>query len=340
VAYAGLKDRHALTTQFVTIKGGPRRGLAQTNLKLEYVGQAGRPVEARDIAANRFVVVLRDLTDEELAAALRAIEAIGAHGLPNYFDDQRFGSLGESGDFIGKPWCLGDYERALWLALAEPNVHDDPTEREQKQLLRDNWGDWPRTKALLARSHRRSVITYLADKPGDFRRALALVRQDLRSIWLAAFQSHLWNQILAAIIGRAARPEQFTSLTIGRRELPFFVTLSPEQGEQLSQTILPLPSARLRMDDGPPKTLYEEVLAREGMQLRELRVKYPRDAFFSKGDRRAVFRPGELSHAAAADDLYKHRQKLTLRFTLPRGSYATILVKRVSGLVMEEPIEA
>ncbi len=151
VAYAGLKDRHALTTQFVTIKGGPRRGFQQTNLNLEYVGQAGRPVEARDIAANRFVVVLRDLTGDELAAAHRALEAIAAHGMPNYFDDQRFGSLGESGDFIAKPWCLGDYERALWLALAEPNVHDDPSEREQNRLLSDNWGHWPRTKALQAR---------------------------------------------------------------------------------------------------------------------------------------------------------------------------------------------
>ena len=49
VAYAGLKDRHALTKQFVTIKGGPRRGLAETNLQLDYVGQADRPIQARDI---------------------------------------------------------------------------------------------------------------------------------------------------------------------------------------------------------------------------------------------------------------------------------------------------
>jgi tRNA pseudouridine13 synthase len=304
-------------------------------LRLEYVGQAGRPIHARDIVANRFVVVLRDLTDEALASAIAALDAIAACGLPNYFDDQRFGSLGESGEFLARPWCLGDYERALWLALAESNVHDDATEREQKRILREHWNDWPRAKELLARSHRRSIVTYLADKPGDFRRALALVRQDLRSIWLAAFQSHLWNQLLAAVVRDAARPDQLTSLTIGCRELPFFMSLGGEQTERLSQTMLPLPSARLHLDEGPLKALYDEVLAREGLELRQVRVKYPRDAFFSKGDRRAVFRPGELSHAAAADDIYPSRQKLTLRFTLPRGSYATILVKRVSGLGME-----
>ena len=332
VAYAGLKDRHALTTQLVTIKGGPRRGLEQTNLKLQYIGQTGRTITARDIAANRFVIVLRDLSGEEAAAAKNALTAIAAHGLPNYFDDQRFGSLGESGEFLARPWCLGDYERALWLALAEPNVHDDGGEREQKRILREHWGDWAKAKELLARSHRRSIVTYLADKPGDFRRALALVRQDLRSIWLAAFQSHLWNQLLAAAIGEAARPEQLTSLTIGRRDLPFFAGLDAEESERLSDLVLPLPSARLHLDEGPLRALYDQVLVREGIELRQVRVKYPRDAFFSKGDRPAVFRPGDLVHETGSDELYPDRHKLTLRFMLRRGSYATILVKRVSGL--------
>lgn len=336
IAYAGMKDRHALTRQFVTIKGGPRQGMRQTNLELEYLGQAPRPIEARDITSNRFIVVIRDLPEGDLATAARAFDAAARDGLPNYFDNQRFGSLGESGEFIAKPWCLGDYERATWLALAEPNVHDSPTDREQKQLLRDTWGDWIKCKAILARSHRRSIITYLADKPGDFKRALALIRQDLRSIWMAAFQSHLWNQLLAAIIHEICRPEQLAMQTIGRRELPLFTSLDADQRDLLAETLLPLPSARLRLDEGPLKSLYDRVLSAEGIELREVRVKYPRDSFFSKGERPALFRPDDTGHEAAEDDLYPRRHKLTLRFTLPRGSYATMLVKHISGLEADE----
>jgi len=355
VAYAGLKDRHAQTTQFVTIKGGPRRGFRQENLELVYVGQVGRPMHARDIVANRFAVVIRDLTDEELAAATAALATIEVSGLPNYFDDQRFGSLGESGEFIARPWCMGDYERAVWLALAEPNVHDRPDEREQKRILRECWGDWPRCKSLLERSHRRSIVTYLADKPGDFRRAIGLIRQDLRSIWLAAFQSHLWNQIATRMVTLVCRPEQLVTQTIGRRELPFFLSLDETQRQELADVVLPLPSARLHFPEDQEESpfaprkdvlsrserrqfqpLYDQVLAAEGIELRQIRVKYPRDSFFSKGERPLVFRPGELAHTAAADELYPRRQKLTLRFTLPRGSYATILVKRVSGMAVEE----
>ena len=39
IAFAGLKDKHALTKQYLTIQDGPRRGILQTNLELEYVGQ-------------------------------------------------------------------------------------------------------------------------------------------------------------------------------------------------------------------------------------------------------------------------------------------------------------
>ena len=79
------------------------------------------------------------------------------------------------------------------------------------------------------------------------------------------------------------------------------------------------------------------MLSTEGMELRQVRVKYPRDSFFSKGERVALFRPGDFVHEFAADDLYPARQKLLLRFTLPRGSYATIVIKRIAGVGLESP---
>jgi tRNA pseudouridine13 synthase len=40
--------------------------------------------------------------------------------------------------------------------------------------------------------------------------------------------------------------------------------------------------------------------------------------------------PGSVEAQASADELYAGRQKLCLAFDLPRGAYATILVKRVT----------
>src|SRR6185369_12988452 len=128
-------------------------------------------------------------------------------------------------------WCLGNYERALWLALADPNEFDQKDEREQKQILRDKWGQWTDCKAALARSHRRSIVTYLDDHPTDFRGALARVRVDMRGLYLAAFQSHLWNRMLAALIRKTCLPEQIVDVPLKMGPAPFPRGLSPEQRE-------------------------------------------------------------------------------------------------------------
>ena len=51
------------------------------------------------------------------------------------------------------------------------------------------------------------------------------------------------------------------------------------------------------------KQLVDEVLAAEEMELRQVRLKFPRDTFFSKGERPAIFFPAGVAHEIAADDL-------------------------------------
>ena len=123
VSYGGLKDRHAVTEQFITIKNGPRNDQMQTNLELSYLGQTDRPFEAADNTGNRFEIVMRSLSDDDVTHATQAIGDVTINGVPNYFDDQRFGSLGESGEFIAVPWCRGDYVgRYGWHSRTRTNM--------------------------------------------------------------------------------------------------------------------------------------------------------------------------------------------------------------------------
>lgn len=342
VSYGGLKDRHAVTEQFVTIKNGPRNDLSQTSLELNYLGQTDRPFDAADLIGNRFTLVMRSMSDAEIASAEQALSDVAVNGVPNYFDDQRFGSLGQSGEFIAVPWCRGDYERALWLALADPNEHDRPDDRKERQLLRDRWGDWLGLKTDMPRGSRRSIVTFLVDHPTDFRRALALMRSDLRGLWLSAFQSAVWNRLLAELLQQICRPEQLwcgrlacigagTGETPVAHPAPFFHTLEESQRGELLDLHLPLPSARLKLEAGPLFDRLHRVLAEFGLEPRTMRVKFPRDAFFSKGQRAAIYLPANLQHQSDHDELYEGRHKLTLSFDLPRGSYATILIKRLTA---------
>jgi tRNA pseudouridine13 synthase len=331
VSYGGLKDRHAVTTQYLTILDGPETVLRESSFELLPVGRITRPYGPALFRGNRFGVVIRDLSTHAADRAVAAIEQLPRDGLPNYFDDQRFGSVGFSGGFVARAWLAGDHEEALRLAIAEPNPADRPGTKQEKAILREFWGSWPEAKARLERSHARSLVTYLADHPTDFRGAFARIRRELRSLYFSAFQSHLWNLILGQTIERLTRTDQRVAIDFKVASLPIHRNLDPAQAAALSACRIPLPASRTSLEaEGPEREIALEVVAAQGLTWEALRVKHLKDVFFSKGTRPALFFAENLAHRLANDDLAPGRKKLLLEFELPKGAYATLVVKRVT----------
>src|SRR5262249_50323764 len=58
VSYAGLKDRHASTIQYLTIADGPSRDLRAPQFDLEPIGRLTQPYTSRQLMGNRFALVL------------------------------------------------------------------------------------------------------------------------------------------------------------------------------------------------------------------------------------------------------------------------------------------
>ena len=63
LSYGGLKDRHALTVQYLSVWHGPRRNLTHQGVTVTYLGQVPEPYTSAAVRANRFRITLRDLTD-------------------------------------------------------------------------------------------------------------------------------------------------------------------------------------------------------------------------------------------------------------------------------------
>src|SRR5438445_4821896 len=190
VSYGGLKDRHAHTLQYLSILHGPRRGLKHHAIKVQYLGQVTGPFTSKEIRANRFRLTLRDLSPDALEKALAALAEVARTGLPNYFDDQRFGSVsgaGEAEEFVARLLVLGRFEDALRQALLAPYEFDRVEQKKEKSVLRACWGDWPACKERLPRGHARSLADYLVHHPGDFRGAVARLRPELRGLYLSAY---------------------------------------------------------------------------------------------------------------------------------------------------------
>jgi tRNA pseudouridine13 synthase len=333
LSYGGLKDRHADTSQHLTIHRGPRRNLSFDGCNLTYLGLVGEPFTSQHIVANRFTVVVRHLTADQVRRAEAAIVAVGRSGLPNYFDDQRFGSVSRGGGFVARALVAGRFEEGLKLALAAPYEFDRPSDKRDKAALRHHWGDWPACKAALGRGHARSLIDYLVSHPADFKGAVARLRPDLQGLYLSAYQSDVWNRMLDRWLVQNLAAEHRGRVAFKVRSLAVPTHVPDELSATWEALTLPLPSARQKPDPGAAwAELAEAVLADDGLTLAAMKIPGLDRPYFSKGERAGCVRPAGLTSDPADDELNRGRRKLTLRFELPRGSYATMLVKRLTAL--------
>jgi tRNA pseudouridine13 synthase len=333
VSFGGLKDRHAHTVQYLTIVRGPQRRMQQQGIAVSYLGQVEEPYTSQHIRANRFAVTIRDLTQAEARAAEEALPEVRAGGVPNYFDDQRFGSVADGGPFLARHVILGQYEEALRLALTAPYRYDRSEQKKEKAILRAGWGDWARCLGRLPRSPARGPVEHLARHPDDFLGAFARLRPDLRGLYLSAYQSHLWNRMLAHWLRDRLPADRLLMIPLRQGDVPMPRTLTDAERRDLEGLALPLPSARAGLDGDDPRTaVLRRVLDEEQLQPEQFRLKGPRELYFARGERAALCLPENLQAEAAADEQHRGRLKLTLRFDLPRGSYATLIVKRITRL--------
>lgn len=331
LSYGGLKDRHARTIQFFTVFHGPQRNFTHPGIDVEYLGQREQPFSSTDMEANRFTLTLRSMSPAAVEQAQAAVPELERVGVPNYFDDQRFSSVGSDGRFVAKAMVLGNFEDALKIALTVPYEHDRAAMKKEKSLLRGGWGNWSTLKDQLPPGHARGLVDFLRQHPDDFRGAVERLKPELRGLYLSAWQSHLWNKMLALWIRTHVSGGQVLYVRNRLGELPLPRSLRAEKLDEWKTLSLPLPSARLKIEpEAPWAGLVEEVMAEEGLPLEDMKLKSFRKPFFSKGDRTAAVIPSQLSAETDKDELNEGKRKLILRFDLPRGCYATMIVKRLT----------
>jgi tRNA pseudouridine13 synthase len=75
----------------------------------------------------------------------------------------------------------------------------------------------------------------------------------------------------------------------------------------------------------------ERVLASEGLAWSDLKLRGLRKPFFARGERPALVIPDTIDAAVEDDKRHDGKQAVRLGFTLPRGSYATLVVKRLTA---------
>ncbi|TVY34387.1 Multisubstrate pseudouridine synthase [Lachnellula occidentalis] len=230
--FAGTKDRRAVTVQRVSVFRRHARELVKHNSSLRdaRIGNfeyKKNRLELGELGGNQFTITLRDCQfpneaglDEEARLELGrtlvgdAVKYLQANGFINYFGLQRFGTFGIGTHQVGMKILKEDFEGAVWDILSYtdetlsmglyPEEHPEPLNRTNRDdvdraLAINSFKKGGKSQDALRRLPKKfhgeaSLIQALAGHhKSDFAGALLQITRGLRTMYVHAYQSYIWN---------------------------------------------------------------------------------------------------------------------------------------------------
>ncbi|KAL7937567.1 pseudouridine synthase [Trichoderma chlorosporum] len=233
INYAGTKDRRASTVQRCSVRYTRDRSLAGINGKLwgittgdyEYKSEA---IHLGELLGNEFAITIKNCqivgeasaspvaeqVDLMRANVQSALDHMTEHGWINYFGHQRFGTHQIGTHEVGKLILGENYEGAIDAILAydeeiaqkaeAEGIPEEPAKRDEYSrhlacMLFKTEKDVEKAIEIMPRrfSAEVCVLRHLSRQGKQSRRdfvgALIHITRGLRSMYLHACQSHVWN---------------------------------------------------------------------------------------------------------------------------------------------------
>lgn len=99
VGFAGRKDRHGVTRQWLSVPRWPQERAAELEMdgvRILQVEAGNARLRLGELSGNRFRIRVRGVANQLVTEARRRLAEAEAHGMPNRFGDQRFGHGGNN----------------------------------------------------------------------------------------------------------------------------------------------------------------------------------------------------------------------------------------------------
>ncbi|KHN99483.1 Pseudouridine synthase TruD, eukaryotic [Metarhizium album ARSEF 1941] len=273
IGYAGTKDRRASTTQRCSVRHQRKRALAGLNDKLRGISTGDyeyreEPIHLGQLFGNEFVITLKNckMADEtgtqppsERLASMRnnvesALKHMSSHGWINYFGHQRFGTHDVGTHQVGKLILGGDFEAAVSALLKydpeiaakaeagqlpeEPSKKDDAL-RHLACMLFQTGKDLNRAAKVIPRrfAAESCILRHLTrmgkSSTRDFAGAITHITRGLRSMYLHAYQSHVWNHAASQRYALHGTKVTKGDLVISERESQPAVAEHDQDGDKI-----------------------------------------------------------------------------------------------------------
>ncbi|RLJ70600.1 tRNA pseudouridine13 synthase [Hydrogenivirga caldilitoris] len=316
VGFGGLKDKHALSEQFISVER-PKyiREIKTENLTLKFLGYGRRPVSLGEIEGNYFEIVVRRVRPKDIGLLKERIPFVKKFGFENYFGEQRFGSVKHAGEFILKHLLKNNYE-----AAAKEYLTSLGDKRRKKALLKA-WGNWKEFLRLMPQTSIPEVkLVESLLKGKSFEEALAELPRNIKLMFVFAYQSYLWNRYLNTFVARYFKhcPVPFLKWKIS-----FIKEINEDVFKEIKELEIPFIGIEFKPKSKKIELIIESILKEEGIDREAIEAERIGIKLFNDGIRKAFVFPEGLKL------MEEGKNHVKLSFTLPPGSYATILLRKL-----------
>lgn len=330
LGYAGLKDARALTRQMISMpfnKLDQVRKLNMNKAKILNIDRHGNKLRLGHLAGNRFTITLRETDVDALTRAGEILKQLQKRGVPNLFGEQRYGILGNSAQ-LGLLLLQNEFTHFCLEFIGDPQLIRNPGWKKAAEHYRQ--GEIQSALDSLPKRMRdeRRLLRILLDGRSCRAAVFSLPRNLLR-LFLSAAQSYFFDQLLKQRLSSFDRLIDGDIAVKHANGACFRIDHATAEQSRCENFEIspsaPLFGSKVMLATGETGQIETARLQASRLTLASWNLG---QGLTMPGERRPLRVPlKELEISNHGDDF------LTLSFVLPKGSYATSVLRELTKTI-------
>jgi tRNA pseudouridine13 synthase len=335
----GIKDAKAATIQYAS--SNTRKAVKNIDLgkiKLTLVGFSRKPIEKNNLVGNIFQIRIAEPKRDKVDNILQFLSDINRLG--NYYGLQRFGSERLVTHLVGKAILERKFDKAIEILMTYTTNYDSKFSREIREKLSDIKSNPNLIREIPPGMDIEKNLAQAILRGKDSISALRTIPISIRRLFVQAFQAFLFNKTLSIAIrddfSLTIPEENDLCFDVFGDDLTFGKIRKYEKGKPTDSRVKRLPIIRLPGYSFQPgknrfDKIIKEFMKQENLNAKDFFIKEMQELSESGGFRQACYVCKNFKYK-------KEENSLLVGFSVPKGSYATVLLRELIKPV--NPIES
>lgn len=342
IGYAGMKDKHAVTRQTVSIhlrEDPPSIDIDHERINVLWAARHRNKIKRGHLRGNRFGIRIRDVDPLRVVSAQRTLRQLERTGVPSYYGPQRFGYR-RNNHLMGVYLLRGEWSAALDELLGSRGSAFPEYQRERREAY--DAGRYETLPEMWSTADRAELIASKALRGGATpHEAIRVIGGTTLDFFVSSTASAMFNRILDQRID-AGTVDQLALGDVAWKHdsrAAFLVTGSEIESGELPGRLErfeispsgPLWGRGVLRAEGAVDELERAAVTEMGLDVDTITGSRNRPV----GSRRAFRVPIENTEIEGGHD--EEGTFIRVMFDLPRGMFATVVLQE---LMKNGPVDA